>query len=131
MLNGTKLWISGADRADYGLLFARTEGPGRGGVSAFIVETQWQGFNVRRAVHTLRPAKYATEIELHDLRVPRENILGEEGAGFAIANDRLSRQRIPYSAECIGVAIKANDMAKEYAKICQTFGSSLSERQGI
>ncbi len=131
VLNGTKLWISGADRADYGLLFARTGGPGRAGVTAFIVETQWEGFNVRRAVHTLRSAKYANEIELNDLRVPHENILGEEGGGFAIANDRLTRQRIPYAAECIGIAIKANEMAVEYSKVRETFGAPLSERQGI
>ncbi len=131
VLNGTKLWISGADRADYGLLFARTGGPGRGGVTAFIVETEWEGFNVRRAVHTLRSAKYATEIELKDLRVPHENILGAEGGGFAIANDRLMRQRIPYAAECIGIAVKANEMAVEYSKVRETFGAPLSERQGI
>ena len=131
VLNGTKLWISGADRADYGLLFARTGGPGRAGVTAFIVETQWEGFKVARIVHTLRSAKYATEIHLDNLRVPHDNILGAEGGGFAIANDRLSRQRIPYSAECIGVAIKANEMAVEYSKIRETFGAPLSTRQGI
>lgn len=131
VLNGTKLWISGADRADYGLLFARTGGPGRAGVTAFIVETQWPGFNVRRIVHTLRSAKYATEIQLEDLRVPHENILGEEGGGFAIANDRLMRQRVPYAAECLGVAIKAHEMAVEYSKIRETFGAPLSSRQGI
>lgn len=131
VLNGTKLWISGADRADYGLLFARTGGPGRGGVTCFIVETEWEGFNIARIVHTLRSAKYATEIHLDNLRVPHENILGEEGGGFAIANDRLSRQRIPYAAECIGVAVKAHEMAVEYAKIRETFGAPLSSRQGI
>jgi acyl-CoA dehydrogenase len=131
VLNGTKLWISGADRADYGLLFARTGGPGRAGVTAFIVETQWPGFNVRRIVHTLRSAKYATEIQLEDLRVPHANILGEEGGGFAIANDRLMRQRVPYAAECLGVAILAHEMAIEYSKIRETFGAPLSSRQGI
>ncbi len=131
VLNGTKLWISGADRADYGLLFARTGGPGRKGVTCFIVETDWPGFHVRRVVHTLRSAKYATEIQLEDLRVPHENILGEEGGGFSIASERLSRQRIPYAAECIGVAVKANEMAVEYAKIRETFGAPLSSRQGI
>lgn len=131
ILNGTKLWISGADRADYGLLFARTGGPGRSGVTAFIVETDWPGFNIARIVHTLRSAKYATEIHIDNLRVPHTNILGSEGGGFAIANDRLSRQRIPYAAECIGVAVKANEMAVEYSKIRETFGAALASRQGI
>ena len=131
VLNGTKLWISGADRADYGLVFARTGGPGRSGVTAFIVETGWEGFSGRRVVHTLRSAKYATEIQMENLRVPHENILGDEGGGFTIANDRLSRQRIPYSAECLGVAVKAHEMATEYSKIRETFGAPLSHRQGI
>jgi acyl-CoA dehydrogenase len=131
VLNGTKLWISGADRADYGLVFARTGGPGRAGVTAFIVETNWPGFKVARVVHTLRSAKYATEIQMEDLRVPHENILGEEGGGFAIANDRLARQRVPYAAECLGAAIKAHEMAIEYSKIRETFGAPLSSRQGI
>ena len=131
VLNGTKLWISGSDRADYGLVFARTGGAGRKGVTCFIVETEWPGFNVRRVVHTLRSSKYATEIHLEDLRVPHANILGEEGGGFAIANDRLARQRIPYAAECLGAAIAANEMAVEYAKIRETFGATLSSRQGI
>ena len=131
VLNGTKLWISGADRADYGLVFARTGGPGRAGVTAFIVETHWPGFDVARVVHTLRSAKYATEIHMDGLRVPHENILGREGGGFAIANDRLARQRVPYAAECLGVAVAAHRMAVEYAKLRETFGAPLASRQGI
>ncbi|MBT3533168.1 MAG: cyclohexanecarboxyl-CoA dehydrogenase, partial [Rhodospirillaceae bacterium] len=130
VINGSKLWISGADRADYGLLFARTGGPGRAGVTCFIVETQWPGFNVRRVVHTLRQALHATEIQIENLRVPNENILGQEGGGFAIANDRLTRQRIPYAAACLGPAFKAHEMAIEYAQIRETFGAPLSSRQG-
>jgi len=132
VINGTKLWISNADRADYGLLFARTDtDAGRSGVTCFIVETDWPGFNVRRIVHTLRSARYATEIQLENLRVPHGNILGKPGGGFAIANDRLARQRIPYAAECIGVAIAAHDMAVAYSKIRETFGAPLATRQGI
>jgi alkylation response protein AidB-like acyl-CoA dehydrogenase len=131
VINGAKLWISGADRADYGLLFARTGGPGRGGVTCFIIETHWPGFNVRRIVHTLRQALHATEIQIEDLRVPHDNILGAEGGGFAIANDRLSRQRIPYAAACLGPGFKAHEMAIEYSQIRETFGAPLSSRQGI
>ena len=58
-------------------------------------------------------------------------MLGEVNKGFAIANDRLSRQRIPYAAGCIGVAVKAQEMAIEYSKIRQTFGAPLSTRQAI
>ena len=132
VINGSKLWISGADRADYGLLFARSNPKqGRAGVTCFIVETHWPGFNVRRIVHTLRQALHATEIQIENLRVPHENILGVEGGGFAIANDRLSRQRIPYAAVCLGPAFKAHELAVDYAQIRETFGAPLSSRQGI
>ena len=132
IINGGKIFISGADRADFGLVFARTSpDKGRGGVTCFIVDTDTPGFHVRRVVHTLRSAHYATELQFEDMRVPATSILGEVNKGFAIANDRLSRQRIPYSAGCIGVAIKANELAVEYAKVRETFGAPLSSRQAI
>ncbi len=132
ILNGSKLYISGADRADYALLFARTsDDPGRNGVTAFIVETAWPGFHVRRIVHTLRSTHYATEIHIEDLRVPAENVLGEVNRGFAIANDRLSRQRIPYAAGCLGAAIKAQEMAIEWAKSRSAFGGPLAAKQAV
>ena len=110
---------------------ART-GPdkGRAGVTCFIVETAWPGFQVRRIVHTLRSAKYATEIHLEDLRVPHENILGT-------VRWLCHRQRSagapahPLCRGMSGVAIKAHEMAVAYAKIRETFGAPLASRQGI
>jgi alkylation response protein AidB-like acyl-CoA dehydrogenase len=132
IINGSKIFISGADRADFGLVFARTDPEqGRGGVTCFIVDTDTKGFFVRRIVHTLRAARYATELSFEDMRVPNANVLGKLNGGFAIANDRLSRQRIPYAAGCIGVAIKAHEMAVEYAGQRETFGALLSSRQAI
>ena len=132
VINGSKLWISGADRSNFGLVFARTDSDkGRNGVTCFIVDTDTPGFHVRRVVHTLRSAHYATELQFVDMRVPDENILGEVNKGFAIANDRLTRQRIPYAAGCIGVAIKAQEMALEYVPQRETFGAPLSSRQAI
>lgn len=132
IINGSKLWISGADRADFGLVFARTDSSkGRNGVTCFIVDTDTPGFHVRRIVHTLRSAHYATELQFENMVVPTANILGELNKGFAIANDRLTRQRIPYAAGCIGVAIKAQEMALEYVPQRETFGAPLSSRQAI
>jgi len=132
IVNGSKIWISGADQADYGLVFARTSpDKGRGGVTCFIVDTDTPGFHVRRVVHTLRSAHYGTELQFEDMRVPQANVLGDVNKGFAIANDRLSRQRIPYSAGCIGVAVKAHELALEYAGVRETFGAALSSRQAI
>jgi acyl-CoA dehydrogenase len=132
VINGSKMFISGADRADFGLVFARTDSDkGRNGVTCFIVDTDTPGFHVRRIVHTLRSARYATELSFEDLRVPHRNVLGKVNGGFAIANDRLTRQRIPYAAGCIGVAIKAHAMALEYVPQRETFGAPLSSRQAI
>jgi len=132
IINGSKIFISGADRAHFGLVFARTDPErGRGGVTCFIVDTDTPGFHVRRIVHTLRAARYATELSFEDMRVPDANVLGKVNGGFAIANDRLSRQRIPYAASCIGVAIKAHEMAVEYAGQRETFGAPLASRQAI
>lgn len=132
VLNGGKIFISGADRADYGITFARTDSArGREGITCFIVDTDSPGFHVRRVVHTLRSTSYATELQYDNLRVPAGNVLGEVNRGFAIANDRLSRQRIPYAAGCIGVAVKAQEMAIAYANQRETFGDILASRQAI
>ncbi len=132
VINGAKIFISGADRADYGIIFARTDAAkGRGGITCFIIDSGTPGFHVRRVVHTLRSTHYATELQFEDMRVPALNILGEVNGGFAIANDRLSRQRIPYAAGCIGVAVKAQEMAIAYANQRETFGDRLATRQAI
>ena len=132
VINGQKIFISGADKADYGIVFARTDPEkGRDGVTCFIVETDTPGFHVRRIVHTLRTSSYPTELQFEDMRIPNANVLGEVNGGFRIANDRLSRQRIPYAAGCIGVAIKAQELAIEYSKIRETFGGKLASRQSV
>ena len=132
VINGSKVFISGADKADFGLVFARTDPEkGRGGVTCFIVETSWPGFHVRRIIHTLRSSHYATELQFDNLKVPDSAILGELNKGFAIANERLSRQRIPYAAQCLGPAYKAHELALDYAKQRETFGALLATRQAI
>ena len=132
VINGSKLFISGADRADFGLIFTRTDPEkGRQGITCFIVDTDMPGFEVRRVVHTLRSGNYGTELSLDDLRVPHGNILGEEGKGFSLANTALTRQRIPYTAGCIGVAVAAQEMAIAYAQQRETFGAVLATRQAI
>ena len=114
IINGGKLWISGADKAQYGLVFARTANDkGHNGVTCFIVDTDTPG-SPYAASCTLRSAHCATGTHFEDMRVPASNILGELNKGFAIANDRLTKQRIPYAAGCIGVAIKAQEMALDY-----------------
>jgi alkylation response protein AidB-like acyl-CoA dehydrogenase len=132
VINGGKIFISGADRADFGIVFARTDASrGREGITCFIVDTDAPGFFVRRVVHTLRSTHYANELQFDNLRVSAKNVLGEVNKGFSIANDRLTRQRIPYSAGCIGVAVKAQELAIAYSKQRETFGDVLASRQAI
>ncbi|MFQ5382664.1 MAG: acyl-CoA dehydrogenase family protein, partial [Dehalococcoidia bacterium] len=132
VINGSKIFISGADRADFGIVFARTDpSRGRGGITCFIVDTDTPGFHVRRIVHTLRSSGYATELQFEDMRIPDANVLGEVNRGFAVANDRLTRQRIPYAAGCIGVAVRAQELAVAYSKQRETFGDILAHRQAV
>jgi acyl-CoA dehydrogenase len=133
VINGSKLWISTATEADYALVFARTGEPGsrRSGITCFIVDTDSPGFYVRRVVHTIRAGHNPTELQFENLRVPHENVLGEVDNGFALANAKLSATRIPYSAGCIGVAVRAQELAIEYSKIRDVFGKPLAEHQGI
>jgi acyl-CoA dehydrogenase len=131
VINGGKLWNSYADTADYGIVYVRTDPTkGRQGISAFIVDTDTPGFRVERLVQVLR-AHYTTELSFTDMRVPHEKLLGEEGGGFALANDYLARNRIPYSAANTGVAVNAHEMAVDWAKQRVTFGEPLANRQAI
>lgn len=133
IINGSKMWISlGAD-ADYAMVFARTEADGdcAAGITCFIVDTDSPGFEVRRVIPTIRTGHEATELQFDDVRVPGNNVLGEVGRGFALANKKLTINRIPYSAGCIGVAVRAQELALEYAKVRSVFGKTLVEHQGI
>ena len=131
VINGSKMFNSWADRADFGLVFVRTNPKaGRQGISCFLVDTDTPGFVVKRLVHVLR-SDYTTELAFEDMRVPATHLLGEEGRGFAIVNEWLTANRIPYSAVGIGVAVAAQKMAIEYAKHRETFGDVLANRQAI
>lgn len=131
VINGDKLWISFAHEAQFALVFARTGDAGRDGITCFIVDTDTPGFHVRRIVHTMRSTHPATELQLENVRVPARNVLGEIGRGFYLANERLSRNRIPYSAGCIGLAVRAQQLTIEWTKMRQSFGKNLSEHQGV
>ncbi|MFI6360058.1 acyl-CoA dehydrogenase family protein [Streptomyces sp. NPDC050743] len=130
IINGSKMWISGVVDADYGIVVART-GEGRGGLTQFIVDKDTPGLTMTRVIPSLRRVEEPTELEFDNVRVPDANRLGEEGKGFANAAGRLVKVRIPYSAQCVGVAIAAHRLAVDYAKIRETFGRKLAQQQGI
>jgi acyl-CoA dehydrogenase len=131
VINGSKIFNSGADAASWGTLFVRTgDTPSRESISAFRIETSNPGFEVRRLVHVLR-SHYTTELSFTDMRVPNSAMVGVEGEGFATANSRLSGNRVTYAATCLGPAIAAHRMATEYSRQRVTFGEPLSNRQAI
>jgi acyl-CoA dehydrogenase len=128
ILNGTKLWISYVDKADFGIVFARTD-EGREGISAFIVNKDMPGFSWKH-VPVIR-AWAPTEIYLDNCIVPLNNQLGERGQGFRLANKWLVRNRIPYTAGCIGIAQAAWEMAIEYANNHTVNGVPLIKKQEV
>ena len=132
VINGRKIWISNVERADFGIVMARTEGDagGRGGISAFLVDKGTPGFNVLRAIPMLGGV-YTHEIAFEDCRIPSTQLLGAEGQGFAPMQQRLGIRRVQMAAWCIGRAQRALDMMCEYVPQRKTFGVPLSERQAV
>ncbi|ALC14171.1 acyl-CoA dehydrogenase family protein [Sphingopyxis sp. 113P3] len=129
VLNGTKTWITHADRAHWGVVYARTGEPGRrDGISCFIVEIGTPGFTRSRIPVMI--ANSPNELHFDNARVPVANRIGEEGGGFALADDFLTRGRITYGAGPLGIAEEALRLTIEWAKERRVFGGLLAEKQG-
>jgi acyl-CoA dehydrogenase len=130
ILNGTKLWITGADESKWGVVFARSDrAAGRGGITCFIVESDYPGITMS-PIPVIRPLS-PMEVTFEDTPVPAENMLGAEGEGFKVAESWLVHGRVPYAAGTIGVAQAALKIATEYAKDRKTFGKPLAQRQAV
>jgi acyl-CoA dehydrogenase len=136
VINGTKMWISGAAQSDFIMLQAVTdpEKRQRGGITMFLVDRHNPGVHIDEAgIQTWlgpTPAQYVVRFE--DCRVPEEDVLGEVGKGFSLGqrwltiHDRLMRG--PYA---VGKMQRALDMSVEWAKQRVTFGKPIAERQAI
>jgi acyl-CoA dehydrogenase len=125
IINGTKLWITGADKADWGIVFAK----GEKGISAFIIDRESPGITCREIGVIRSYAPY--EVHFENVRVPAANILGIEGKGFDICQSWLVHARVPYSAAVIGIAQAALDIAIDYARQRHVHKSLLSDKQSI
>src|SRR5215472_2805990 len=131
VLNGRKVFISNAHNGRWGLLFARTDkAKGRAGISCFIVEQGTPGFTAK-TIRTIRTSSLPNDVVFEDCAIPAENLIGREGQGLDLAFDLLVKQRFPYSACNLGVAVAAHRMAVVHAKQRSTFGAPLSQRQAI
>ena len=130
VLNGSKMWITGAGDADWGLVFARTGEQGaRGGITCFIVDGRPKGMTANPIPVIRSYSPY--ELHFEDVEIPEENRLGEEGQGFQMADEWWVHARVPYGAASIGVAQASLDLAIEWAKQRKTFDTLLSDRQAI
>ena len=130
VINGTKIWISGAGMAKWGIVFARVgDSKSREGITSFVVEKSRPGISLSKIPVIRSYAPY--EVHFNDYEVPAEDLLGEEGKGFKFAEEWLIHARPPYAAATIGIAQAALDLAIEWATQRKTFGSLLSEKQAI
>jgi acyl-CoA dehydrogenase len=128
VLNGSKMWISHAPDADWGVVYART-GEGRQGISAFILEKDTPGVTYSRIPVMASFAPY--ELHFDDVRLPAGQLVGAEGQGLSLASDFLVHGRIVYAAGPIGIAQSALDMTCQWAKDRDVFGGKLADKQGL
>lgn len=133
VLNGSKMWITNANEADIFLVFATVDpGAGYKGITAFIVERDFEGFSVSKKENKLGIRASSTcEILLEDCKVPKENVLGEVGKGYKVAMETLNEGRIGIGAQMIGLAQGALDSALEYTQEREQFGQAISDFQGV
>ncbi|MGK7370171.1 MAG: acyl-CoA dehydrogenase [Candidatus Halalkalibacterium sp. M3_1C_030] len=132
-LNGAKLWITNANEADIFLVFANLNpDAGYKGITAFIVERDFDGFSVSKKENKMGIRASSTcEILLEDCMVPKENVLGEVGKGYKVAIETLNEGRIGIGAQMIGIAQGAFDAALAYTQERKQFGQAISDFQGV
>jgi len=134
VINGHKWFISGARGAKFAILIARTEDDPdlpQAANSAFIVETDWPGWEIVRDIETMSGSHNHCEIRITDLRVPAENMLGGRGQGHLLGQARLGPARLAHCMRWIAEAETALDMMVDRALNRYAHGSILAEKQGI
>lgn len=133
VLNGSKIFITNGGIADIYIVFAVTDPESKHkGTSAFIIESDFPGFSVGKKEKKLGiRSSPTTEIMFDNCRVPKENLLGEEGEGFIIAMKTLDGGRNGIAAQAVGIAQGALDASIEYAKERVQFGKPIAANQGI
>ncbi|NLC78051.1 MAG: acyl-CoA dehydrogenase [Clostridia bacterium] len=133
VLNGTKIFITNAGEAEIYVVFAMTDkSKGHRGISAFIVEKGTPGFSFGKAEKKMGIRGSATmELVFENCRIPKENLLGQEGQGFKIALSTLDGGRIGIAAQAVGIAQGALEAAIKYSKEREQFDQPLAKFQAI
>lgn len=133
ILNGTKNWITNGGNASTYLVIAQTdESKGHRGINVLIVEKGMEGFTVSAKEDKLGIRSSDTHSLLfQDVKVPKENRIGEDGFGFKFAMQTLSGGRIGIASQALGIASGAYELALAYSKERQAFGKPISQHQAI
>ncbi len=132
-LNGQKLWITNGNEAEIFIVFATVDPEaGYKGITAFIVEKQFDGFSVGKKEDKLGiRASSTTELILDNCKVPKENVLGEIGKGYKVSIETLNEGRIGIGAQMLGIAQGAYEAALKYTAEREQFGRSISDFQAV
>ena len=133
VLNGTKNWITNGGRADVYLVMGQTDrDKGSHGINAFILEKGTEGFHVGPKENKLGIRGSDTHtLQFNDVKVPKENRIGDDGFGFRFAMKTLSGGRIGIAAQALGIAQGAYELAMKYSKERKAFGTEISNHQAI
>lgn len=133
LLNGTKNWITNGGSSSLHLVIAQTDKEkGHRGINAFIVETDWDGVTIGGKEDKLGIRSSDTHtIMYNDVKVPKENRIGEDGFGFKFAMKTLAGGRIGIAAQALGIAAGAYELAVAYAKEREAFGKPIAKHQAI
>jgi len=132
-LNGQKLWITNGNEAEIFVLFATVDpDAGYKGITAFIVEKQFEGFSVGKKEDKLGiRASSTTELILDGCKVPKANVLNEVGKGYKVSIETLNEGRIGIGAQMLGIAQGAYEAALRYTGEREQFGQSINQFQGV
>lgn len=133
LLNGTKNWITNGGTASIYLVMAQTDvAKGHKGINCLIVEKDMPGFIVGAKEDKLGIRASDTHTLLfNDIKVPKENRIGEDGFGFTFAMKTLSGGRIGIASQALGIAAGAYELSLDYAKVRKAFGKEIAQHQAI
>ena len=133
LVTGTKNWITNGGKADFHLVIAQTDAEkGHRGINVLIMEKGMEGFTIGAKEDKLGIRSSDTHsLMFQDVKVPKENRIGEDGFGFKFAMQTLSGGRIGIAAQALGIAQGAHELAIKYSKERQAFGKEISKHQAI
>jgi acyl-CoA dehydrogenase len=133
IVHGRKWFITGAEEAAHFILIARTSDDARRGHTAFLFHRDDPGWRILRRIPIMGPEEHGghCELEFDGLRIPRENVILEEGRGLKVTQTRLGPARLTHCMRWLGLAKRCVEIAQEYAARREGFGVRLADRESV